>query len=182
MFALCDLLDCSMPDFSVHNYLPEFAQNSCTLSWWFRPAIPSSVSPFPSCPQYFPESGSFPVSRFFTSDGQSIGISASTSVLPMNTQDWSPLGWTALISLLSKGLSRVSSNTTVQKHKFFGAQSSLWSSSHICTKLPYGPSIPLLGISPKKAIVEKDTCAPIFNAALFTIPRTWKQSKYPPTD
>ena len=98
-------------------------------SQWCHPAISSSVVPFSSCPQSFPASGSFPMSKFFTSGGQSIGVSASTSVLPMNTQDWS-LGWTGWISLQSKGLSRVFSNTTVQKHQFFGAQLSLWSNSY----------------------------------------------------
>ena len=87
-----------------------------------HPTISSSVIPFSSCPQSFPVSGSFPMSQLFASDSQSIGVSASTSVLPMNTQDWSPLGWTGLISLLSKGVSRVFSNTTGQKHQFFGAQ------------------------------------------------------------
>jgi len=91
------------------------------------------VVPFSSCPQSLPASGSFPVSQFFTSGGQSIGVSASALVLPMNIQDWFPLGWTGLISLQSKGLSRVFSNTTVQKHQFFGTQFSLWSSSHIHT-------------------------------------------------
>ena len=99
--------------------------NSCPLSRWCHPAISSSVIPFSSCLQSFPASGSFPMSQLFTSGGQSIGLSASTSVLPMNTQDWSPLGWTGWISLQSKGLSRVFSNTTVQKYQFFGAQLSL---------------------------------------------------------
>ena len=93
--------------------------NSCPLSWWCHPAISSSVVPFSSCPQSFPASGSFQMSQLFASGGQSTGVSASTSVLPMNTQDWSPLGWTGWISLQSKGLSRVFSNTTVQKHQFF---------------------------------------------------------------
>ena len=92
------------------------------LSWWCHPTISSSVSPFSSCPLSFPASGSFQMSQLFTSGGQSIGVSASTSVLPMNTQDWSPLGLTGLISLLSKGFSGVFSNTTVQKHQFFGTQ------------------------------------------------------------
>ena len=87
-------------------------------------AISSSVVPFSSCPQSLPASGSFPMSQFFASGGQSIGVSASASVLPMNTQDWSPLEWTGWISLQSKGLSRLFSNTTVQKHQFFGAQPS----------------------------------------------------------
>ena len=99
--------------------------NPCPLSQWCHPTISSSVVPFSSCPQSFPASGSFQMSQLFTSGGQSIGVSASTSVLPMNTQDWSPLGWTGWISLQSKGLSRVFSNTTVQKHQFFGAQLSL---------------------------------------------------------
>ena len=90
--------------------------NSCPLSQWCHPTISSSVVPLSSCPQSFPASGSFPMSQFLTSGGQSIGVSASTSVIPMNTQDWSPLGWTGWISLQSKGLSRVFSNTTVQKH------------------------------------------------------------------
>ena len=109
--------------------------NSCPLSRWSHPTISSFVIPFSSCPQSFPASGSFPVSQLFASGGQSIGVSASTSVLPMNTQDWSPLGWTGWISLLSKGLSRVFSNTTVQKHQFCCAQLSLLSNSHIHTWL-----------------------------------------------
>ena len=99
--------------------------NSCPLSQWCHPTISSSIVPFSSCLQSFPASGSFQMSRLFVSGSQSIGVSASTSVLPMNTQDWSPLGWTGRISLQSKGLVRVFSNTTVQKHKFFSAQLSL---------------------------------------------------------
>ena len=99
--------------------------NSCPLSRWCHPTVSSSVVPFFSCPQSFPASGSFQMRWFFTSGGQSIGVSASTSVLPVNTQDWSPLGWTGWIFLQSKGLSRVFSNTTVQKHQFFSAQLSL---------------------------------------------------------
>ena len=101
------------------------------LSRWCHPTISSSVIPFSSCPQSFAASESFPMSWLFTSDGQSIGVSASALVLPINIQDWFPLGWTGRISLQSKGLSRVFSNTTVQKHQFFGAQPSLWSNSHI---------------------------------------------------
>ena len=104
---------------------PRACSYSCHSSQWCHPTISSSVIPFSSCLQYFPASGSFPVSRFFTSGGQNIGISASASVLPVNMQDWFPLGWTGWISLQSKGLSRVFSNTTVQKHQFFGAQLSL---------------------------------------------------------
>ena len=111
---------------------PRVYSNSSPSSRWCHPAISSSVVPFSSCPQSFPASGSFPMSQFFTWGGQSIGVSALASVLPMNTQDWSPLGWTGWISLQSKGISRVFSNTTVQKHQFFGAFSS-HSNSHIHT-------------------------------------------------
>ena len=110
--------------------------NSCPLSQWCHPTISSSFIPFSSHLQSFPASGSFPMSQFFTLGGQSIGVSALSSVLPVNIQDWFPLGWTGWISLQSKGLSRVFSNTTVQKHQFFsGAQLSLWSNSHIHTWL-----------------------------------------------
>ena len=112
---------------------PGVYSNSCPLSQWCHPTISSSVVPFSSCLQFFPASGSFQISQFFTSGGQSIGVSASASVLPMNIQDWFSSGWTGWISLQSKGLSRVFSNTTVQKHQFFGAQLSSWSSSHIHT-------------------------------------------------
>ena len=100
--------------------------NSCPLCWWCHPAISSSVVPSSSHLQSFPASGSFQMSQFFASGSQSVGVSASPSALPMNTQDWSPLGWTGWISLQSKGLSRVFSNTTVQKHQFFDAQLSLY--------------------------------------------------------
>ena len=105
--------------------------NTCPSSQWCHPAISSSVVPFSSCPRSLPASGSFPMSQLFAWSGQSIGVSASASVLPMNTQDYSPLGWTGWISLQSKGLSRVFSNTTFQKHQFFGAQLSSQSNSHI---------------------------------------------------
>ena len=104
---------------------PRVYPNSCPFSQWWHPTISSSVVPFSSCVQCFPTSGSFQVSQFFASDGQSIGVPASTSVLPMNIQDWFPWGWTGWISLQSKGLSRVFSNTTVQKHLFFCDQLSL---------------------------------------------------------
>ena len=104
---------------------PGTDSDSCPLSQWCHPTISSSVIPFSSCLQSFQAPGSFPLSHFFISVGQSIRVSASTSVLPMNIQDWSPLGWTRWISLQSKGLSRVFSNTTVQKHQFFDAQLSL---------------------------------------------------------
>ena len=109
---------CPSPTPGVH-------QNPCPLSQWCHPTISSSVVPFSSCLQFFLASGSFPMSQLFASGGQSIGVTDSTSVLPMNIQDWSPLGWTGWISLQSKGLSRVFSNTTVQKHQFFWAQLSL---------------------------------------------------------
>ena len=112
---------------------PRVHSNPCPLSRWCHPTISSSIVPFSSCPQSFPASGSSQMSQFFASGGQSIGVSASASVLPMNTQDWSPLGWTGWISLQSNGLSRVFSNTTVQKHQFFGAQLSSQSNSHIHT-------------------------------------------------
>ena len=114
---------------------PGIHPNSCPLSQWCHPAISSSVIPSFSCPQSLPESESFPVHELFIWGGQRIGVSASTSVLPMNTQDWSPLRWTGWISLQSKGLSRIFSNTTVQKHQFFGAQLSSQSNSHIHTWL-----------------------------------------------
>ena len=104
---------------------PRAHPNSCPLSQWCHPTISSSVVPFSSCSQSFLASGSFPMSQLFSSGGQSIGVSASASVFPVNTQDWSPLGWTGWISLQSKGLSRVFSNTTVQKHQFFCTQLSL---------------------------------------------------------
>ena len=104
---------------------PRAYSNSFLSHWWCHPTISSSVVPFSSCLQSFPASGSFPMSQFFTSGGQSIGVSASASILPINIQDWFPLGWTGWISLQSKRLSRVFSNITVQKLQFFGAQLSL---------------------------------------------------------
>ena len=112
---------------------PRACSNSCPSSRWCHPTISSSVVPFSSCLQSFPTSGSFPVSQFFASGGQSIAASASASVLPMNIQDWFPLGWTGWISLQSKELSRVFSNTIVQKHQFFGTQLSSQSNSHLHT-------------------------------------------------
>ena len=120
---------------------PRVYSNSCPLSWWCHPTISSSVVPFSSHLQSFPASGSFKMSQFFTSGGQSIGVSVSASVLPMNIQGWFPLGWTGLISLLSKGLPKVFSNTTVQKHQFFGAQLSSQSNSHIHTWLLEKPKL-----------------------------------------
>ena len=117
---------CPSPTPGVHS-------NSCPLSRWCHPAISSSVVPFSSCPQSLPASGCFPMGQLFTWSGQSIGVSALASVLPKNTQDWSALEWTGWISLQSKGLSRVFSNTTVQKHQFFSAQLSSQYNSHIYT-------------------------------------------------
>ena len=114
---------------------PRACPNSCPLTWWRHPTISSSVVPFSSCFQSFPASGSFPMNQFFSSGGQSIRVSASASDLPMCVQDWSPLGWTGLVSLQSKGLLRVFSSATVQKHQYFSAQLSLWSNSHIHTWL-----------------------------------------------
>ena len=108
--------------FSCPSPTPGACSNSCPWGRWCHTTISSSVIPFSSCLQSFPASGSFPMSQFFSSDGLSIGVSASAAVLPMNIQDWFPLGFTHLISLQSKGLSRVFSNTTVQKHQFFCAQ------------------------------------------------------------
>ena len=125
---------CSTPGFPVLYYLSKFVQ--IHVSWVSDALQPSHpVVPFFSCPQSFPASGFFPMSQLFTLGGQSIGASTSASVLPMNIQDWFPLGLTGLISVLSNGLSRVFSSTTVQKHQFFGAQPSLWFNSHIHTWL-----------------------------------------------
>ena len=127
--------DCLWPHGLQHARLPcaspspRLCSNSHPSSRWCHPTISSSVVRFSSCLQSFPASGSFPTSQFFASGGQSIGVSASASVLSMNIQDWFPLGWTGWISLLSKGLSRVFSSTTAHKHQFFGAQSFLLSSS-----------------------------------------------------
>ena len=122
--TLCNPMNRSTPGLPVHHRLLEFTPNSCSLSEWCHPTISSSVVPFSSCPQSSTASESFQMSQLFASGGQSIGVSASTSVLPMNTQAWS-LEWTGWISLQSKRLSRVFSNTTVQKHQFFSAQLSL---------------------------------------------------------
>ena len=118
---------------SITSSPPSVHSDSCPLSQWCHPTVSSSVIPVSSCPQSFPALGSFQMSQLFVSGGQSIGVSASTSVLPMNIQDWFPLGLTGWISFQSKGLSRVFSNTMVQKHQFFGAQLSSQSNSHIHT-------------------------------------------------
>ena len=132
--TICDPTNNSMPwNIPCPSPTPGVYPNPCPSSRWCHPTISSSVVPFSSHLPSFPASGSFPMSQLFSSGGQSIGVSASTSVLPMNTQDWSPLGWAGWISFQSKGLSRVFSNTTVQKHQFFSAQLSLQSNSHIHT-------------------------------------------------
>ena len=133
--TLCDPMDCSMPGLPVHHQPPEACSDSCPSHRWCHPTISSSVVPFSCCLQSFPASGSFPRTQFIASDGQSIGVSASASALPVNIQEWFPLGWTGWISFLSKGLSRVFSNTTIQRHQFFSAQLSLQSKSHIHTWL-----------------------------------------------
>ena len=129
---------------------PGVYPNLCLLSRWCHPAISSSVVPFSSCPQSFPASGSFQMSQLFTSDGRSTGVSSSTSVLPMDTQDWS-LGWAGWISFLSKGLSRVFSNSTVQKHQFFGFPDSSVGKESACNAEDPS-SIPGLERSPGEGI------------------------------
>ena len=116
--TLCDPMNRSMPGPPGPSSTPGVYPNSSPLSRWCHPTISSSVIPFSSHPQSSPTAGSFQISQLVTSGGQSIGVSASTSVLPMNSQDWSPLGWTGWISLLYNGLSRVFSNTTIQEHQF----------------------------------------------------------------
>ena len=123
--TICDPMDCSTPGFPIHHQLLEFTKNSHQLKLWCHPTFSSSVIPFCTHLQSFPASGSFQMSQLFTSGGQSIEVSASTATRPMNIQEWFPLGWTGWISFQSMGLSRVFSNTTVQKHQFFGPQLSL---------------------------------------------------------
>ena len=136
-FSRSVVSDCLQPHELQHarphcpSLTPGVHPYSCPLSRWRHPALSSSVIPFSSCPQSLRESESFPMSQLFVWGGRSIGVSALASVHAKNTQDWSPLGWTGWISLQSKGLSRVFSNTTVQKHQLFGAQLSSQSNSHI---------------------------------------------------
>ena len=131
--SLCDPMNHSTPDLPCPSTTARAYQKSCPLSQWCHPTISSSVVPFCSCPQSLPASGSFQMSQLFASGGQNIGVSASISVHPRTTQNWNRLGWTGWISLQSKGLSRVFSNTTVQKHQFFGVQLSLYSNYLIHT-------------------------------------------------
>ena len=143
--GLCDPTHtrCPCPSLS-----PRVCSDSSPLSRWCHPNMSSSVAPFSSCPQSFLAKGSFPISQLFSSGGQSIGDSASASVLPVNIQDWFPLGSTGLISLQSKGLSRVFSSTITWKHQFFCAQPPLWSNSHIHTWLLEKPSVQLTQLCP----------------------------------
>ena len=129
-------LSCPLPS-------PGVCSNPCPLCWWYHSTTSSSITP--SCPQSFPASGSFPISQLFASGVRSIGVSAPTSVLPINIQGWFSLGLTGLISLLSKGLTRVFSSTTIWKHQFFSPQPSLWSNSHIHTWLLEKPQLWLDG-------------------------------------
>ena len=131
--TLCDPMNCSTPGFPVHHHLPEFT-HSRPLSPWCHSAISSFVIPFTSCPQSLPASV-FPMSQLFAWGGQNTVVSASASFPPKKSQGWSPSEWTGWISLQSKGLSRVFSNTAVQKHKFFSVQFSSQSNSHIHTWL-----------------------------------------------
>ena len=131
--TLCDPMNRSTPGLPVHHQLPKFSQTHAHWVGDCHPAISSFVVTFSSCPQSLPVSGSFPISQLFSWGGQSTGVSASASVLPVNTQDLSPLGWTGWTSLQSKGLSRVFSNTTAQEHQFFSIQLSSQSNSHIHT-------------------------------------------------
>ena len=148
MFGHTVMFDSLQPHGLQHVGLPcpllssGVCSNLCPLSWWCHPTVSFSVILFSSCPQSFPASGSFPLSRLFSSGDQSIG--ASASVLPVNIQGWFPLGWTGLISLLSKGLSTIFSST-IQKHQFFGVQPSLWSNSYIHTWLLEKPQLWLYG-------------------------------------
>ena len=143
-FSRSVVSDCLQPHESQHarplcpSPAPRVHSDSRPSNQWWHPAISSSVVP---CPQSLPASGSFPMSQLFTRGGQSIGVSASASFLPMNILDWSPLGWAGWISVQSKGLSRIFSNTTVQKHQFFSTQVSLKSNSHIHTWLLEKPSL-----------------------------------------
>ena len=134
-FSCSVISDSLRPHGLQYTRLPRACSNSCPSRKWCYPTISSSVVPFSACPQSFPALGSFPMSQFFASGGQSIGASASASVLPINIQKWFPLGWTSWISLQSKGLSGVFSNITVQEYQFFSAQLSLQSKSHIHTWL-----------------------------------------------
>ena len=137
--TLCDPVDLQHARLLCPTLSPGVYSNSCLLSWWFYLAISTSAAPFSFCLQSFAASGSYPMSQLWPTGDQSLGASASASVLLMNIQDWFPLGLTDLISLLSRGLSRVFSSTTIRKHQFVGAQPFLWSNSHIRTLLLVKP-------------------------------------------
>ena len=151
---------------------PRVHSNSCASSQWCHPAISPSVVPFSSCPQSLPASESFPMSQLFAWGGQSIGVSASASVLPMNIQDWSPLGWTGWISLQSNGLSNIFSSTTVQKHQFFGAQLSSESDSHITMNKTSGGD----GIPVELFQILKDDAVKVLHSIWQQI---WKTQQWP---
>ena len=169
--TLCDPMNRSTPGLPVHHPTPWVHSDSRPLSQWCHPAISSSVVPFSSCPQSLPASESFPMSQLFASGGQSTGGSALASFLPKKSQGWSPSEWTGWISLQSKGLSRVFSNTTVQKHQFFSSNSTLGYISGWKNKQ-----------TNKQILIWKDTCIPMFIAALFTTAKIWKQPKCTSTD
>ena len=133
--TLCNPMDYIACQASCPSLSPRVCSNSCPLSQWCHPTVSSSVTPLASCPQSFPESGSFPVSQLFASGDQSTVALASASVIPMSIQSWFPLGLTGFISLMSKGLSRVFSSTTIRTHQIFGTQLSLWSSSQVHMQL-----------------------------------------------
>ena len=165
-------LPCPSPSPGVHS-------NSCLLSWWCHPTISSSVIPFSSCPQSSPASGSFPVSWLFPPGGQRTGASSSASVLPMNIQDWFPLGLTGLISLQSKRLSRVFSSTTVQKHQFFGTQPSLWSNSHIHTTTRKAVALPIhTSVGKVKSLLFNRLCRFVWWATVHRVTKSWAQLKH----
>ena len=151
LFSCSVMSDSLWPHGPQHGRLPcpspsvGICSNICPLSRWCHPTISSSVIPFSSCLQSFPASGSFLTSQLFATGGQSIEVSVLASVIPMNIQGWFPLGLTGLISLQSKGLSRIISNTTVQKHQFFGTQTALCSNCHIHTLLLEKPKLWLYG-------------------------------------
>ena len=164
-------LPCPLPTPGVYS-------NSCPLSRWCHPTISSSVVPFFSCLQSFPASGSFPMRQFFASGGQSIGVSPSASVLPMNIQDWFPLGWAGWISLQSKGLSRVFSNTTVQKYQFFHVKISLWSNSHIHIWLLEKPSVQFSSVWTLSPVQLFATLWTVAHQASLFITNSWSLPKF----
>ena len=158
---------------------PGVHPNPCPLNQWCHPTISSSVLPFSSCPQSFPESGSFQMSQLFASGGQSIGVSASTSVLTINTQDRSPLGWTGWMSLQSKGLSRVFSNTILQKHQFFDYLSfkfgslTLWKLKKITQRIMLKPNVCNQEVTDHRAIMPNDNYTILYYICLWFYHKEW---------